>query len=188
MTTPRGLAGRFWADATGASPRWGRTIIYGVVVARLSLVPMLILVGLIDWAAHGDAPGPGSLEGFSGAIGQIDAVLILSALIFAPVLESLLVAFLTWLVGFRLKLPLWPTATLVGLAFVPLHGLVPASLVIAPFFILMAAVWYNWQQRNDGLGGYGVVMTMHAASNGLALVTTAILRGAAPDWVSTVIK
>lgn len=164
---------RFWADLTGMSDRWGRTILYSAVFARLSLLPAAALVLLLYGAATGDWTGSESVEGFSGAVDDIDGATIISALVIAPLFETLLLALLVWVLGFWLKARRWLTVTVVALAFVPLHGLAIGSLFVLPFFILMATVWYNWKRRGDGFGGYWVVMTMHLVSNGLTLITTA---------------
>ena len=165
---------RFWADLTGASDRWGRTILYGLLLSRVSLAPLLILVVLLHGAATGDWTGPGSIENFSGRIDQVDAGRILSAVIAAPLLETLLLVLLVGGIGFRLKAGRWATATFTGLAFIPLHGLGFGSLVVFPFFVLMAVVWYNWKQRGDGLGGFWIVVSLHAVANGSALFTSAL--------------
>lgn len=166
---------RFWADLTGVSDRWGRTILYSILFARLSFLPAGILVVLLYGLNTGDWTGSGSVEGFSGLIDEIDGFRIFTAIVFAPLTETPVLALLVWAVGFRLRAPRWLTVTITALAFVPLHGLVIGSLLVAPFFALMATVWYNWKRRGDGLGGFWVVVSMHAASNGLALLTTAAL-------------
>jgi hypothetical protein len=36
----------------------------------------------------------------------------------------------------------------------------------------MATIQLNWTRRGDGLGGYFVVVTLHALVNAIALLTT----------------
>ncbi|MCA3699838.1 MAG: hypothetical protein IM674_02465 [Brevundimonas sp.] len=164
--TAKGWRG-VWRDLTGRSHRWGLTIVYGVIFARLSIIPLLVLFALTTDVMNNDP-----LEGFSGAIGDIDAVRILSALVFAPLIESALVAFIVWLVSVRLRWPGWIAVSAVVVLSVPLHGLVLGSLLVAPFFALMATIQLNWTRRGDGLGGYFVVVTLHALVNAIALLTT----------------
>lgn len=161
---------------TGQSDRWGRTILYGVVFARLSFVPVLIAVALVFILSTGETDPSKSLQGTSALISEVDAVSVLSGVIIAPLFESLILAFLVWLMSNKLGWRPRITALVCALAFVPLHGLAIGSLVVAPFFGLMALVQCNWMRRGDGMGGYWIVVTMHALSNGSSLLTTAIVR------------
>ncbi len=167
---------RFQADLTGASDRWGRTIVYGLLFARLSLAPALLVVALLFLWTTDDALSNDALAGFSGRLDNIDGARIFSAVVFAPLTESLLVVFLVWLMGKKFGWSGWLVALLSAVIFVPLHGLAIGSLMIAPFFGLMALVQFNWMQRGDALGGYWVVVSMHAVVNISSLLTTTALR------------
>ena len=181
--TARGWRG-VWRDLTGRSHRWGLTIVYGVIFARLSIIPVVVLLALTTDVAKNDP-----LQGFSGVIEDIDAARIVSALIFAPLLETALVAFIVWLVAVRLRWSGWISVAVVVVLSVPAHGLVVASVLVAPFFALMATIQLNWTRRGDGLGGYWVVVTLHALANASALLTTSAMQALAPiQTLSTVIK
>ena len=168
---------RFRADLTGESDRWGRTILYGVLFARLALAPVLLVIGLFFMLSTGASDPSNSLAGTSALISEVDAFAIVSGVIVAPLFESLILVFLVWLMSSKLGWRAWITALVCALLFVPLHGFAAGSFIIAPFFWLMALVQYNWMRRGDGLGGYWIVATMHAVSNASSLLTTAIFRG-----------
>lgn len=168
--------GRFKSDLTGQSDRWGRTILYGPVFARLSFAPILIAVGLVFMLSTGETDPSNSLSGTSALISEIDAFAIVSGVFLAPVFESLILAFLVWLMSSKLGWRPGITALVCALIFVPLHGLALGSLIVAPFFWLMALVQCNWMRRGDGMAGYWIVVTMHALSNGSSLLTTTMFR------------
>lgn len=163
-----------WRDITGRSRRWGRTLVYGVIFARLSVVPVLLLLALTADVASDDP-----LQGFSGGIGDLDAARIVAALIFAPLIETALVALIVWLVVVRLGWPGWIGVAAVAALSVPAHGLVVASVLVAPFFALMGTIQLNWTRRGDALGGYWVVATLHTLANASALLTTWAVRSLA---------
>jgi len=165
---------RFKADLTGQSDRWGRTILYGVVFARLSVAPILIAVALVFMLSTGETDPSSSLSGTSALISEVDAVAIVLGVFIMPVFESLVLAFLVWLMSSKLAWRPGITALVCALIFVPLHGLAMGSLIVAPFFWLMALVQCNWMRRGDGMGGYWIVVTMHALFNGSSYLTTAM--------------
>jgi hypothetical protein len=156
---------RAWNDLTGRSPRWTRTLLYAVLASRLSMVLIGVVVVLLA--------GEGVEENFSGLVTEIDALSTFGIVIFAPVLESLMLLFVVWLLGRKLRWPVPFAAVAAGLLFVPLHGLSLASLTIGPFFALMAAIQLNWLARGRGHAGFWLVVLIHALSNSVAVVTVA---------------
>ncbi len=90
---------------------------------------------------------------------------LFSALVFAPVAESLIVVLLVWLTGGLLRAPVWLTALLVGAAFVPMHGWVLVSVTVFPMFALMAAIQANWRLKGQAWMGYWIITTVHALGN-----------------------
>lgn len=160
---PRG----FWADLTGASDRWGRTILYAVAIGRLSMLALGIVVLL--------AFGEGGVEGFTGFIESVDAATIFAAVFAAPFLESLILALIVWAVGFKLKASRAVTAVVAGLAFIPQHGLAAASVMVAPFFALEALILMNWMRRGEGGTGFWLVFVIHAVANSLSVLAAATL-------------
>lgn len=158
----------FWNDLTGVSGRWPRTIVYQVVVGRLSI----FLVYLVLFLATPQMTN----EGFSGIVRSLDSVMIATALIAAPLVESLILLVIVGLVGGKFGAPRWLTVLLASALFLPMHGLVLMSLVIAPFFVLMALVQYNWMKRSKTWIGFWMVVAIHALQN-LFGVTYAALFG-----------
>ena len=158
---PRG----FWADLTGASDRWGRTIVYAVAVGRLSMLVLGMAVLL--------AVGEGGVEGFTGVIESVDAATIFASVVGAPLLESLIVLVLVWVIGFKLKASRAVTAVITGLAFIPQHGLSLVSVSVAPFFALEALILMNWMRRGAGGTGFWLVFVIHAVANGLSVLSVA---------------
>ena len=163
---------RFKADLTGESDRWGRTILYGVVLARLSLATVSLAISLVYVLSTGETDFAVIFSGTT--ISEVNAIQIFSGVFLAPLLESLFLAFLVWLISSKLRWRPWIMALVCALIFVPLHGLAIGSLIVVPFFWLMALVQYNWMRRGDGLGGYWIVVTMHAISNGVAFLSVAM--------------
>lgn len=155
----------FWADLTGASERWGRTLLLAVVIGRLSMTALGLMVLL--------AAGKQSTEGFTGVLQTLDTATIFGAVIGAPLIESLIVLALVWLIGFKLRASAAVTAVLVGLAFIPQHGLALVSVMTAPFFALEALILFNWMRRGSGVGGFWLVFFIHAISNGLSVLAVA---------------
>jgi len=159
----RGLtpAARAWRDLIGASPRWGRTILYAVVIGRLSIMAVAMVVyGLAG--AEADA-------GFSGVIRSVDPGMIFAIVVVAPILESLIVLLLVWLFSRKLAWPLPVTVVLTALLFIPQHGFSFAALIIAPFFGLMAAIQHHWLMRGRGWAGYWLIVVVHALANAIAM-------------------
>ncbi len=147
----------FWADLFGRSDRWGRTILFATVLGRLAMLPVAA-------AIYGLAPNS-SEEGFTGTFGDFGLGDLLTAILIAPLIESLIIVFLVWLFGVRLRAPVWLTALLVGAAFVPLHGLVLVSLAVFPIFALMAAIQFNWRRKGREWTGFWIITAVHALGN-----------------------
>ena len=147
----------FLADLTGASDRWIRTLLYQVVIGRLSIFVVYALLLLVTPEM--------TQEGFSGVVRSLDTVMVIAALVFAPLVESLILLMIVGLVGGKFGAPRWFTVLFAGAAFLPMHGLVLMSLVIVPFFILMALVQFNWMKRSRTWAGYGIVVLIHALQN-----------------------
>ena len=156
----------FLADLVGAGDRLGRTILFGAIVGRLAILP----VAAVIYALAPDT----TEEGHTGAFRDLGFVDLFTALAVAPVLESLIVLFLVWLVGGLLRAPIWLTALLVGAAFVPMHGLVLVSPTVFPMFALMAAIQMNWRRKGRTRAGFWIVTAIHALGNfsaaGVALI------------------
>jgi len=168
---------RFRSDLTGESDRWGRTILYAVVLDRLALFAMLLVYVLS--IAETDLSSietelSGIFSGTSMLISEVNASTIVLVGFAGPIFESLILAFLVWLMSRKLSWRPWITALVCALISVPLHGLAIGSLMVAPFFWLMALVQCNWMRRGDGLGGFWIVVTMHAIANGYSLLMTAM--------------
>lgn len=154
-------ASRAWRDLTGASPRWGRTIIYAVLAGRLSIMALAVAVYAL---AGGEADA-----GFSGVVRSVDPGMIFVVVLVAPLLESLIVLLLVWLFSRKLGWSVGVTAALTALLFIPQHGFSFASLTIAPFFGLMAAIQHHWLMRGDRWAGYWLIVVIHALANGIAM-------------------
>ena len=166
----------FWRDLTGQSDRWLRTLLLAVVIGRLSLVAAGILIlAAVNLAAPEDA---GRVTGqYSGLTDVLTAEWIFIALVFAPLTESLAIRLIVWLLGRRPRpgWPAWATATASALLAIPLHGLGPLSLAVAPFFALMAAIQHHWMNRGRGWAGFWLITAIHFAANAIALLTMALL-------------
>lgn len=158
---PGSPASRAWRDLIGASPRWGRTILYAVVTGRLSIMALAIAVYAIV--------GEGADAGFSGVIRSVDPGMIFAIVVGAPVLESLVVLLLVWLFSRKLKWPLPVTVALTALLFIPQHGISVAALVVAPFFGLMAAIQHHWLMRGRAWAGFWLIVVIHGLANGIAM-------------------
>lgn len=163
LRPPRG----FWADLTGASDRWVRTLVLAVVIGRLSMTALGLIVIL--------AAGERSTVGFTGVIESLGAGEVFAAVVGAPVIETLILLLIVWLVGFKLKASRTVTAVVAALAFIPQHGLALASVMVAPFFALEAVILYNWMRRGKGGGGFWLVLAIHAIANGLSVLAVAAL-------------
>lgn len=151
----------FWDDLTGRSDRWGRTLVYAVVLGRLSLMGLgALLLAIYGQAAIGD---------FSGLVRSIEPGMILLIVGVAPPLESLIVLLIVWLVGGLLRAPAAVVAFACGAAFVPLHGLTPLSLMVLPFFALMGLIQLNWMRRRRAWRGFLLVTAVHAVANAVAV-------------------
>ena len=125
------------ADLTGASDRWGRTLLYQVVAGRLSILVVYLLLML--------ATPNTTTEGFSGVVQSLDATTYISALIAAPLVESLILLAIVGLVGGKFEAPRWLTVLMAGGVFLPMHGLVLMSLVIVPFLNVTAEPFCSWK-------------------------------------------
>ncbi|MDZ4363636.1 hypothetical protein [Brevundimonas sp.] len=160
---------RFLSDLTGASTRWGRTILYGFVAARASITLVGIAVVLI-W-------GEAGYDGFSGLLDQASLLVAIVAIAIAPLIEQLMVLFMVWVLAFVLRLPAEIAAVLTGLGFGTLHGLAPASLSVVPLFILLALIQIHWARRRKGMTGFWVGVAIHALTNATAVGTLFLLEG-----------
>lgn len=162
-----GKATGFWHDLTGRSDRWLRTLVWAVIVGRLSL----ILLGVTILLAAGPA-GTAAMEEFSGLTDVLDAEWVFVALVFAPLTESLGIMFIVWLLARRSgwNWPVWATALTCALVSVPFHGLGPLSLAVAPFFALMAMIQHHWMLRGQLWPGFWLIVSIHFAANGLGVL------------------
>ncbi len=174
-TPPHG----FWRDLTGQSDRWVRTLVLAVVIGRLSLVAfgVVILLAILVFA-RGDADA--AMDQYSGLTDVLTAEWVFAALVFAPLVESLAIRLVVWLLGGgdRRKWPVWATSLACALLAIPLHGLGPLSLAVAPFFALMAAIQHHWMKRGRGWAGFWLITAIHFAANAVALLTMALLGAA----------
>lgn len=159
----------FWNDLTGRSDRWVRTLVWAVVVGRLSFIILGVAILLV--AATGSAE-TAAMEKFSGLTDVLDAEWVFVALVFAPLTESIGILFLVWLLGHRSGWgwPVWATALTCAVASVPLHGLGPLSLAVAPFFALMAVIQHHWMLRGQLWPGFWLIVAIHFAANGLGVL------------------
>lgn len=155
-----------WNDLTGVSDRWLRTILYQVVAGRLSIFVVYLVLFL--------STPQMTNEGFSGIVRSLDSVMVITALIAAPIVESLILLVIVGLVGGKFGAPRWFTVLLAGALFLPMHGLVLMSLVIVPFFVLMALVQYNWMKRSKTWAGFCIVVVVHAVQNLFGVTYAAI--------------
>ncbi|MDP1778529.1 MAG: hypothetical protein Q8K90_07965 [Brevundimonas sp.] len=164
----------FWRDLTGQSERWVLTLVLAVVIGRLSLVAVGVAILLVV-AANRDPDGV--MDQYSGLTDVLTAEWVFAALVFAPLIESLAIRLVVWLLGSRVgwKWPVWATALTCALLAIPLHGLGPLSLAVAPFFALMAAIQHHWMNRGRGWAGFWLITAIHLAANALALLAMALL-------------
>lgn len=162
------LHARFWDDLTGRSPRWMRTFFLGLVLGKLSSV--LVGLAIRSLGFQGE-------EQFSGAPSALSGELIFSALVFAPLFESLAVLGVFWLLArkSRRRWPVWSTALACAVLSIPLHGLSAYSVLVAPFFALMAAIQHNWMDRGEATVGFWLIVSIHFVANGLSVLATAML-------------
>jgi hypothetical protein len=156
-----------WADLTGASPRWVRTVVYAALVGRLAALPLGLIVGAV-WGEAGFA-------GFSGLIEAVDLRLILLAVVFAPLVEQLLVLVAVGILHWGLRFPPWPAALISAAGCCALHGLVPASILVFPLFALLGIVQINRARRGSLLAGFGLGVLIHALANGVAVLSALAL-------------
>jgi len=164
---PTGFA-TLWNDLTGRSPRWVRTFFLGLVFGKLSMTLVAMAVQSL---------GAEDQERFSGAPGALSLEFIFAALVFAPLLESLAVLGVVWLLARqgRRRWPVWSTALVCAALAIPLHGLSAYSVLVAPFFALMAAIQHNWMDRGQGKVGFWLNVSIHFAANSLGVLATAVL-------------
>jgi hypothetical protein len=166
----------FWRDLTGQSERWLRTLVLAVVIGRLSLVAFAGAILLaVSVTADGDVDG--TMNQYSGLIDALTLEWVFVALLFAPLTESLGIRLVVWLAGSPRgwKWPVWATALACAALAIPIHGLGPLSLAVAPFFALMAAIQHHWMVRGRGWAGFWLITAIHAAANGLAVLGVALL-------------
>lgn len=159
----------FWRDLTGQSDRWGRTLVLAVVVGRLSFMALVLSIVLIA--------GEGADDNFSGIPDALTEEWIIASLAFAPLIESLAICFVVWLLGNHKGLG-WPvraTSLACGVLAVPLHGLSLASFAVFPFFFLMAAIQHHWMNRGKGWEGFWLIVAIHLVANALGLIAMALL-------------
>lgn len=165
----------FWRDLTGQSERWGRTLLLAVVVGRLSLVAAgVVILMTVSLVSPQDADGV--MDQYSGLTDVLTAEWVFVALVFAPLSESLAIRLVVWLLG--RKWPVWATSLACALLAIPLHGLGPLSVAVAPFFALMAAIQHHWMNRGRGWAGFWLITAIHFAANAVALLTMALLGAA----------
>lgn len=140
-----------------------------VVVGRLSLVALGIAILM--------AAGEGALDQYSGLTDVLTPEWVFVALVFAPLTESLALRLVVWMLGSRVGWgwPVWATAIACGALAVPLHGLGPVSLAVAPFFALMAAIQHHWMSRGRGWQGFWLILAIHLVANALAVLGMALI-------------
>lgn len=166
----------FWRDLTGQSDRWVRTLLLSVAIGRVSLLAVGVVI-LLAVIALDSGEVDGTMDQYSGLIEALTLETVFVALVFAPLTESLAIRLMVWLAGSRVgwKWPVWATALACALLAIPLHGLGPLSLAVAPFFALMAAIQHHWMNRGRGWAGFWLITAIHFAANGVAVLTVALL-------------
>lgn len=166
----------FWRDLTGQSERWVRTLVLAVVIGRLSLVAVGVVV-LLAVSAAGGGEVEGALDQFSGLTETLTAEWVFAALVFAPLIESLGIRLVVWVLGSRTgwAWPVWATSLTCALLAIPFHGLGPLSLAVAPFFALMAAIQHHWMSRGRGWSGFWLITAIHLAANAVAVLVMGLL-------------
>lgn len=159
----------FWRDLTGQSDHWGRTLVLAVVVGRLSFMALGMFIVLIA--------GEGADDNFSGIPDALTEEWIIASLAFAPLVESLAICFVVWLLGSQKSLgwPVWATSLACGVLAVPYHGLSLASLSVLPLFAIMAAIQHHWMNRGKGWPGFWLIVAIHLVVNALGLLAMALL-------------
>lgn len=152
-----------WRDLTGQSDRWVRTLLLAVIIGRLSLMAVGVVVLL--------AFGEGATDGFSGLTESLDLEWVFAGLLFSPIVESLGIRLVVWLLGSRAGWgwPVWATALSCALLAIPLHGLSPVSVAVAPFFALMAMIQHHWMDKGRGWSGFWLIVAIHVVANGAAI-------------------
>jgi hypothetical protein len=153
----------FWADLTGTSARWVRTVVYAALFGRMAALPLGLIVGAI-WGEAGFA-------GFSGLIEAVDLRLILLAVVVAPLVEQVLVLAAVGILHWGLRLPPWPAALIAAAGCCALHGLVPASVLVFPLFAVLGIVQINRGRRGSLRAGFGLGVLIHALANGVAVLS-----------------
>jgi hypothetical protein len=119
--------------------------------------------------------GPEAQSSFSGkARAEADATLLLLALGFAPLFESLIVWLSVWLLGFKWRLDWRLTVFVAGFIHVLLHGVTLYSLAVLPTFALQALILGHWIAKGRAEAGYWIIVLSHALQNGFALLAYAI--------------
>ncbi len=138
-----GLKQRLWGALTGKSDQWFLTTMLSAAFGKLLMVAVL----LTAFFAAGDEAISGSLEESSGRIRILDPARFLDVLVVAPIIESILLVFLIWLFGFKLRLRAAITVGLSAVVFVPMHGLNFASIGVLPAFVLWGLIQYVRRQH-----------------------------------------
>ncbi|MFY8143144.1 MAG: hypothetical protein ACOVMT_04585 [Caulobacter sp.] len=164
------IANAAWRDLIGVSDRWVRTVLYALLIGRLSKIAIAILFFL----TIGEVSG----EGFSGKIERLDLDFLVKALIFAPVFESLAIAGLVFLMGHKAGWgwPVWATALVCGVLAIPFHGLSALSLLVAIPFAIMAAIQHNWMAKGRGWVGLCLIILIHLLGNAVSVGVWALVR------------
>ena len=156
---------RFADDLTGASPRWRRTLVLATLVGKMSLVATGFLIQAIA--------GENAAQGFSGVIHDLSLATILTAIVAAPLFESLCVMALVWLFAGVLNRPALQTSILVGLAAIPFHGLSAASVSVLPLFVLFGLIQFHWRARGRAWSGFWINVVVHGLVNGSSVLLVA---------------
>jgi hypothetical protein len=141
--------------------------VFSKLLGILIAVPVSLCVTL---TTGGDAT-----KDFSGQVRTIDSDWLEAALVVAPLLESLILLAVTWLVRRVLGLAEIPAALCAGLILVPLHGLAAFSLTVFPTFALQALIAMRWQARGRPIAACVVVAATHLVHNLLSIGLAAVL-------------
>lgn len=158
---------RLWDDLIGASTRWLRTILLATLVGKLAMTIMAML--LFELA------GPSIDDGFTGIIGDLSPITLVDALVGAPLIESLGVVALVWILSGRLRLAAMSTALFIGLLAVPLHGLALASWCVLPLFSLFGVIQHQWRARGEAWSGFWIIAAIHFLANGVSVLAVALI-------------
>lgn len=147
-----------------------------MVIGRLSFVAVGVAV-LLAVTAGGGGDVDGAMDQYSGLTDVLTAEWVFAALVFAPLIESLGIRLVVWVLGGRAGWgwPVWATSLTCALLAIPFHGLGPISLAVAPFFALMAAIQHHWMSRGRGWSGFWLITAIHLAANTVAVLAMGLL-------------